>query len=86
MKKIVMLVQPFVLNQTVYVYENNNKIDMFQVLNEDCAEELCKYSVANDVEEIDLTGAKKYAQGIQKAIEKEIATKYSYDKLTVKII
>ena len=49
MKKIVTILQPFDLKQTIFAYEDGNKIDAAQVETDNIANEICKMAKALDI-------------------------------------
>lgn len=86
MKKIVAILQPFDLKQTVYTYEDGNKIQVTEIETATVAEEICKIAQALQVKEINLGGAKQYSKGIGKKITETAATQYSVNDLEIKYI
>ena len=86
MKKIIGIIHPFDVYQIFYVYEDGNKLDIVQTKIKDIPDTVFELSRAYDVYQVDLSGAKHFAEGLAKQIkEKEIA-KYSENKLTIKCI
>lgn len=83
MKKIVTILQPFDLKQTIFAYEDGNKIDAAQVETDNIANEICKMAKALDINEINLGGAKQYAKGIGRKIKEAAATEYAIDNLEI---
>lgn len=77
MKKIVAMLQPFDLKQTVYVYENGNKIKVVEIETAEVANTICTLAQEEKVEEINLGGAKQYSKGIGKKIQEAATTQYS---------
>lgn len=86
MKKIIGIIHPFDVYQTFYVYEDGNKLDIVQTKIGDIPDTIFELSHIYDVYQVDLSGAKHFAEGLVKQIkEKEIA-KYSENKLIIKCI
>lgn len=87
MKKIVALLRPFQYEQTLFVYEDGNKIDMAEAtvdeLNDSFFGFLEKYP---DIDHIDLTGPKQYSAGIKKKFQEKEISKYEVNKVNVNII
>ena len=83
MKKIVTILQPFDLKQTIYVYEDGNKIQVAEVETTDVANEICKIAQATEVKEINLGGAKQYSKGVGKKIRETAAAHYSNIELEI---
>ena len=81
MKKIITLLQPFDLKQTVIAYENGNKINAAEIETVNIADGICNKSL--DITEINLGGAKKYARGIGKQIQEKAATEYAIDDIKI---
>ena len=85
-KKIIALIKPFDMKQSLYVYEDENQIDS------------CSFAVSNidniiftfvdkyDIQYVDLVGPKQYVKGIKKKIKEAEFTKYSKNKLKINII
>lgn len=86
MKKLVTILQPFDLKQTVYVYEDGNKIQVAEFETAEVADGICKLAQSLDTKEINLGGAKKYALGIGKKIEEAAAAQYSITDLEIKYL
>lgn len=86
MKKIVAILQPFDLKQTVYVYEDGNKIQVAEIETAEVADGICKLAQASEVKEINLGGAKQYSKGIGKKITEAAATQYSIVDLEIKYL
>ena len=87
MKKIVAMLQPFDLKQTVYVYENGNKIKVVEIETAEVANTICTLAQEEKVEEINLGGAKQYSKGIGKKIQelRIVKTGLSQDEFAKKI-
>ena len=86
MKKIVTMLQPFLINQTVIVYEDGNKISSASIKTTDFANEVCKMAKTFAVQEVNLGGAKQYAHGIGKQIQEMAATQYNLEDLKIMYI
>ena len=86
MKKLVTILQPFDLQQTVYVYEDGNKIQVAEFETAEVADEICKLAQSLEIKEINIGGAKKYSLGIGKKIQEAAAAKYSITDLEIKYL
>lgn len=85
-KKIICIERPFVLNKTMTVYEDGNKIDTVNYTADNREEVLFALMQKHDIYRVDLVGPKKYIAGLKKQIEETNATKYDYKNITVNII
>ena len=86
MRKIIGIIHPFDLYQTLYVYEDGNKLDIQQVKLDDVPAAIFKFSKQYDVNQVDLSGAAHFAKGLIKKIKQEEMNKYSENKLDIKCI
>ena len=86
MKKIIGIIHPFDVNQTLYVYQDGNKIDAKQVEIDWLPETIVALSRIYETYQVDLSGAKHYAKGLVKQIQQLEFTKYQENKLDIKII
>ena len=86
MKKLVTILQPFDLKQTVYVYEDGNKIQVAEIDTAEVADEVCKLAQSLEITEINIGGAKKYSLGIGKKIQEAAAAQYSITNLEIKYL
>ena len=86
MKKIIAMLRPFDMAQTLMVYEDGNKIDMvtteLNFLHPAIFSLVDKY----EINQLDLVGPKKYLQGIREQIQEAEAAKYDYARLQINII
>lgn len=78
MRKLVAIVRPFERFQTVYVYEDSNKIDQLKVALTDLNNTIFSLSEKYSVKDITLIGSKHFNQGIQKGLM--VAEKQKYNK------
>ena len=85
MKKIVTVIKPFTLNQNVYVYEDNEIVDVNQVKLSDLQNTIV--TMANEYESNDVTlvGAKKFSAGIKNKIKEVEMAKYNCNKLNIEV-
>lgn len=86
MKKIIGIIHPFDNLQTLYVYQDGNKLDFKQVTIDEIPETIFSLSQNYDVYQVNLSGAQSFSQKLAKEIQKEEATKYRRSKLTIKCI
>lgn len=85
MRKIISLIRPFDIEQTIMVYEDGNKLDVVTAnldnLNSIVLGLVEKYDVYN----LNLIGPQKFLNGIGNKIKKEFSLKYSNKELTINI-
>lgn len=86
MKKIIVKLSPFLLNQEFIVTEDGNRLDVTKGKMKEIPEIIFKLAEQYDVQNVNLIGAKKYAEGIEKQIKKAELVKYEKNKLDIKII
>lgn len=85
MKKIVASLQPFELKQTLYVYEDGNKIDVVETTMEDLDNSIFALVEKYQIKEVDFFGPKQYSKGIKNQIEKKGIEKYSSNNFEIVI-
>ena len=86
MKKIIGIIHPFDIKQTLYVYQDGNKIDAKQINMDDVPATIINLSHLYDVYQVDLSGARNYAKGVVRKIQQLEFTKYQENKLDIRII
>ena len=86
MKKIIGILRPFDLVKTLYVYENGNKIDMVTAPIEQLDEAILTLCQKYEISRVDLTGPKKYTEGIKSKVEQANVTKYNVNNITINLI
>ena len=86
MKKIIGILRPFELVQNFYVYEDGNKIDFAEINVDDINNTILRFSEEYEIYNVELTGPKKYAQGIKKQLEEAEMSKYSENKLKIDLV
>ena len=85
MKKIVTVIKPFTLKQNVYVYEDNDVIDITQVNLKELEDLIIAKAEEFDITDVTLVGAKKFSTGIKKKIQENEISKYNTNKLNIEI-
>ena len=85
MKKIVTVIKPFTLKQNVYVYEDNDVIDVTQVNLKELEDLIIAKAEEFDITDVTLVGAKKFSTGIKKKIQENEISKYNTNKLNIEI-
>ena len=85
MKKIVTVIKPFTLKQNVYVYEDNDVIDVTQVNLKELENLIIEKANEYEVNDVALIGARKFSAGIKDKIQKAEMDKYNYNKLNIEI-
>lgn len=87
MKKIIGMLRPFDMSQTLIVYEDGNKIDIKECLLESfITEDIFELAKKHDIHQLDLVGPKKYAKGIANKIKEASLIKYTDNELEINII
>lgn len=86
MKKIIGIIHPFDINQIFYVYDDENKVETIETQIENIPEIVLKLSSTYNINQIDLTGAKHFTEGIVKQIQEKEINKYNENKLIIKCI
>lgn len=86
MKKIIGILRPFDLEQTFYVYENGNKIDMAHPTIEEISDTILSFVEKYNISQVDLTGPKQYSKGISNKIKEAEMSKYNKNSLEINII
>lgn len=83
MKKIIAITNPFVVKQTVYVYEDGNKININEPKMEDLENTILSFSKDYDIKDITLIGSKQYNKGIEKRLKEQELSKYNKSELNI---
>ena len=84
MRKIIGIVSPIAPSQQFYVYDNGNKIEMLDASVDEITNVVFTWADQyTDIEQVELFGPKKYANGIAKKIKETEATKYSNRSLEI---
>ena len=86
MKKIIGIIRPFDIQNTFYVYEDGNKIDMVSYNLSDVEYSILDLCNKYDITQVDLTGPKSYIKGIETKIKEVELTKYNKSEIVVNII
>ena len=88
MKKIIGMLKPFDMEQTLMVYEDGNKIDIAHSSMEELSLKVFELMNKHDTYRVDLVGPKKYSKGIANQIHKagETQTKYNLKELEINVI
>ena len=85
-KKIIGLLQPFDLKQNIYVYEDGNKIEIIETKVDNFTSEMLQLINKYKIEDIELSGPKKYTKGIGTKVQEEDIKNYSNNNLNIKYI
>lgn len=83
MRKIVCIVHPFLLDQTLFVYDELNEIDKVKCKLDDLSKEVLKLSEQYDISNVSLTGAKKFTENLGRKIQEAELKKYLKHKLNI---
>lgn len=86
MRKLVAIVRPFERFQTVYVYEDSNKIDQLKVALTDLNNTIFSLSEEYSIKDITLIGSKHFNQGIQKGLMDAELQKYNKSNFVITLI
>lgn len=70
-RKMIIITDPYVVQQNIYVYEDNNKIDIIPSTLEDLPNNIFAISSKYEIEDVSLLGPKQYNRGLLKTIQKE---------------
>lgn len=85
MKKIVSIIRPFDMNQTLMVYEDGNKLDVVSSTLENLNSTILGLTEKYEVYNLNLIGPKKFLEGIGNKIKEEFSLKYSNKELNIEI-
>lgn len=86
MKKIVLLLAPYLLDQEIYVIQDNVTVETIDTTIDKLSETLFATADKYKTLQVDIIGPKQYSRGIKKQIEtKELAT-YNVNNLQINII
>ena len=85
MKKIITKVQPFTMQQTVYVYEDGNVIDSMETNFENFDGSILALAEKYNIVDVELIGA-KFAQWIGERLAKAELNKYNTSNLRIKYL
>ena len=86
MKKIIGIIHPFDAQQTFYVYQDGNKLEIVKTSIDEIPNVVFNLSKTYDISQIDLSGAKHFSQGIKRKIEEIEIEKYNKNNLTIRCI
>lgn len=81
-KKIICLIQPFILKQTIYVYQNGNKLQIFEEEIEKLPKLIFDLSNKHNIKEIRFYGSKSYSKNIENEIKEIQLLNYNKNNLT----
>ena len=86
MKKIIGIIHPFDIYQTLYVYEDGNKLEITQVKMGEIPDTIFDLSKTYNINQIDLSGAQHFTKGIIKKIQQEEIIRYNKNELIIRCI
>ena len=88
MKKIIGLLRPFQMDQTLMVYEDGNKIDIVKTSMEELHPAVFELMNKHEVYRLDLVGPRKYSTGVANQIKQasENQTKYNLKEIEINVI
>lgn len=77
LRKMICSLQPFAPKQSIYVYQDGNKIDAAQVDTDDVAEQILAFCDKYYLSTVSFTGPIQYTKGIGKKVQEKFITQYS---------
>ena len=86
MNKLVINIEPFLLMQKAYSYNNKGINKEIEMPTAELDTALFQLIEDNNVEELSIAGSKKYTQRIKENILKKELTKYGVNKINIKLI
>ena len=85
MRKIVTVIKAFTLNHNVFVYDENEVIDIVQASMNDLENVILSTAEEYDIQDVTLVGPKKFSAGIKARIQTAEMSKYNCNKLNIEI-
>lgn len=86
MNKLVINIEPFLLMQKVYSYNDNGVNKEIEMPTADLDTALFQLIEDNNIEELSIAGSKNYTQKIKENILEKELTKYGVNKINIKLI
>ena len=86
MNKLVINIEPFLLMQKVYSYNDNGINKEIEMPTADLDAALFQLIEDNNIEELSIAGSKNYTQKIKENILEKELTKYGVNKINIKLI
>lgn len=86
MKKIIGIIHPFDINQTFYVYDDEDKLETIETQMENIPDVVLKLASTYNIDQVDLTGTRRFTEKIVKQIQEKEINKYNENKLIIKCI
>jgi len=85
-KKIVGMLQPFNVEQMLFVYEDGNKIDMISTTVDDFVNDACALIHQYQIKEFQMAGPRRYTENFGQQIQNRQLTEYNNSTLEIKYI
>lgn len=85
-KKIIAFINPFAVQQNVYVFENGINLSKERSSLEDFNKTVFNLVETEQINEIDLYGAKNFVKGLKKQLQKTEQIKYNKNDLIINIL
>ena len=85
MKRIISVVKPFDIIQNVFIYEDKNILETFEVNFENITDELLKLAKEKSILDIELIGPKKFSKKIKENILEKENLNYNENKINIKL-
>lgn len=76
-KKIICRLQPFLMEQDIYVYENGNKLDATKATSQDLINTIISLADRYNIKSIDFSGPAQYSRGIGNQLQEASLVKYN---------
>lgn len=86
MKKMILKLRPFSLDQDIYVYQDGKILYKYQLTFAEMDSKLFELLKKEDIQHIDLTGSKQYTIKLKQELEKINMSKYHFNNLIINII
>ena len=85
-KKIIAFINPFTIQRDIYVFENGINLSKEQSSLEDFNKTIFNLVETEQINEIDLYGAKNFVKGLKKQLQKTEQIKYNRNDLIINIL
>ena len=76
-KKIICRLQPFLMEQDIYVYENGNKLDATKTKSQELVDTILTLANKYKIKDVDFSGPVQYSKGIGNQLQEASLVKYN---------
>ena len=76
-KKIICRLQPFLMEQDIYVYQDGNKLDATKVKSQDLVDTIINLADKYKIKDVDFSGPAQYSRGIGNQLQEASLVKYN---------